>query len=137
MTNRDMASKDIRRAAVIVDEARGLLARGVWNLVVRRCQEAVELALKGALRWAALEVPKVHDVGPHLARHADRFPEWLRSEVAQLAEISRWLRGEREASFYGTAEAHQSPEEIYDEADALRALQDAVFVLNLCERLVG
>ena len=29
------------------------------DLVVRRCQEAVDLALKGALREAGVEVPKV------------------------------------------------------------------------------
>ena len=33
------------------------------NLVVRRAQEVVEFALKGALKFLEVEYPKVHDVG--------------------------------------------------------------------------
>ena len=48
---------------MILDEARRFQDKSAWNLVVRRCQEVVELALKGTLLWAGLEVPWVHDAG--------------------------------------------------------------------------
>jgi HEPN domain-containing protein len=63
MTNREQVHFALERARVILEEARSLQAKGVWNLVVRRAQEVVELALKGALQWAGLEVPRLHDVG--------------------------------------------------------------------------
>ncbi len=63
MTNRGAAENSIKRAGIALQEAEALSAAGHWNLSVRRCQESVELALKGALAWAGVEVPKVHDVG--------------------------------------------------------------------------
>lgn len=56
MTNAEMAQGHFRQARLILDEAEGLQRRGAWHLVVRRCQEAVELALKAVLRSAGVEV---------------------------------------------------------------------------------
>ena len=61
MTNREMGEGSLGQAGEILAEARELHRRGVWNLVVRRSQEIVELALKAALRLGSLEVPKIHD----------------------------------------------------------------------------
>ncbi len=57
MTNLDMARSYLSGAQVILQEAEGLRRGQVWNLVVRRAQEAVELALTGLLRYVGLEVP--------------------------------------------------------------------------------
>ena len=40
------------------------LDEGDFNIVVRRAQEVVELALKGALKMLGVDFPKVHDVAP-------------------------------------------------------------------------
>lgn len=56
MTNAEMAQGHFRQARLILEEAEGLQRRGAWHLVVRRCQEAVELALKAVLRSAGVEV---------------------------------------------------------------------------------
>ncbi|BFI76799.1 hypothetical protein YN1HA_28970 [Sulfurisphaera ohwakuensis] len=40
--------------------------RKKYNIVVRLCQEAVELSLKACLRLVNIEPPKFHDVGPIL-----------------------------------------------------------------------
>lgn len=53
----------ISRASIVLQEAEYLKEKDAWNLVVRRSQEAVELALKCALLWAKIEVPRIHDVG--------------------------------------------------------------------------
>lgn len=59
MTNRTAARAFLHQATLVLEEARSLRHRGAWNLVVRRCQEAVELCLKAALRagggWRSLD----------------------------------------------------------------------------------
>jgi hypothetical protein len=70
MTSDEMARAHLRRAATVLREAERLYEDEAWNLVVRRSQEAVELALKGVLRSVGAEVPKVHDVsGAHTDDH--------------------------------------------------------------------
>jgi HEPN domain-containing protein len=50
MTQRDLALQDFRRAELILTEARVYREKAAWNLVVRRAQEAVKLALKAAFK---------------------------------------------------------------------------------------
>ena len=136
MTNREMAEGSLVQAGEILAEARALHRRGVWNLVVRRSQEVVELALKAALRTAGVEVPKIHDVGIFLKDHQERFPEAFRAQIDRLASISRRLRQEREVAFYGDEEAGAPPQRLYTEADARTALEEAGKVLDLCRSLL-
>ena len=91
MNTREAAQSNLERASLILEEASRFRDRGVWNLVVRRCQEAVELALKGALLWAGLEVPWVHDAGVFLRQHPNRFPADFARQIPRLASISRAL----------------------------------------------
>ena len=81
MTNQQAARYNLQRAKIILEEAEHLKDQKAWNLVVRRCQEAVELALKGALLWIGINVPRIHDVGGILVQHTERFPEDLRPEL--------------------------------------------------------
>ena len=53
------------------------------------------------LRQVGVEPPKWHDVGPLLKEYRMRFPEQIAAQVERLADISGWLRKEREFSFYG------------------------------------
>lgn len=110
MTNQEAAQYNLQRAQIILDEAEHLRNQGAWNLVVRRCQETVELALKGALLWAGINVPHIHDVGGILVQHAERFPAdldqsslyWPRSHV-------RYAPNERLLSMaVRTAACHQN-----------------------------
>ncbi len=95
MTNRDMATAYLTQAQQMLWEAEALLARKAWNLVVRRCQEVVEMALKAILRAEGIEVPARHDVGPVLRRHRHRFPPSFAEEIDRLASVSRRLSHER------------------------------------------
>ncbi|MEM1674665.1 MAG: HEPN domain-containing protein [Candidatus Bathyarchaeia archaeon] len=67
---------------------------GNYAFTIRQSQEAVELALKGALRLMVIEPPKWHDVGPVIKRHRNLFPEWFRVRIDEIASISRRLRRE-------------------------------------------
>lgn len=136
MTSREMAEGFFAQAGEIPAEAQDLRRRKVWNLVVRRSQEVVELALKAALRSAGIEVPKIHDVAVILKDHRERFPEAFREQADRLASISRRLRQEREVAFYGDEEAGAPPQRLYTEEDARVALDDAAQVLNVCRKLL-
>jgi len=126
----------LKRAIIILDEAKSLRSKGAWNLVVRRCQEAVELALKGALVSVGIQPPRVHDVGPTLKEHSEKFSPEFRQYITQLASISRALRAERELSFYGDEESGMPPETLYTLDDADDALKKAEFVLEKCKNLL-
>lgn len=136
MKNKENAQLMLQRAEVILDEARNLRKRGIWNLVMRRCQEAVELALKSALIFVGIQPPRIHDVGPTLKEHAEKFPPDFRKFIPQLASISRALRAERELSFYGDEESGVPPETLYSADDADEALKKAEFVLEKCHSLL-
>lgn len=131
-----MAQSHLREARQILDEAESHHRAGTWHLVVRRCQEAVELALKGALRSAGVEVPRVHDVGIFIQEHADKFPSSFREHLDRVVSVSRHLREERETSFYGDEETATPPDKLYRAIDADDALRDTRFVLDLCHEVV-
>jgi hypothetical protein len=65
------------RSTVVLEVAAGLIARGMCNLVVRRRREAVEIAFKPALVSIGVRPPRIHDVGPALKEHSDKFPSGL------------------------------------------------------------
>lgn len=137
MTADEMARSYLRRAAAVLREAEHLWDEEVWNLVVRRCQEAVELALKGILRAVGAEVPKVHDVSGALRRHVKRLPAELAAEIDTLVSASRRLREERELAFYGDEETDTEAEALFSRGDADDALRTARHVLALCTRSVA
>lgn len=132
MTNADMARSYLQQAEQILLEAKGLNRRRAWNLVVRRSQEVVELALKATLREIGIEALKTHDVGQLLRGHQEKFPASFRRQVEKLAAISRRLRMEREVSFYGDEETGASPQELYSREDAAGYLKEASYVLDQC-----
>jgi hypothetical protein len=121
------ATKRLKILVVLLEEA-------AYSDVVREAQEIVELALKGMLRQAGIEPPKWHDVGPVLREYSVRFSEPVRLEIDRLAEISAWLRKEREFSLYGDIDF--IPTEQYSVNDAQRAIDDARFVVSIAQTVI-
>ena len=136
MNTVELAKSNLRQARERLVHAGEALERGNYPYVVRQSQEAVELALKAALRLVGIEPPKWHDVGPVLRRERARFPGWFQEAIDELASISRALRKEREMAMYGDEEAGIPPEELYTRIDAEQALRDATRVVELVERLL-
>lgn len=124
MTNKEAGERLIKQAGEILErEVRGAWASKDYNMVVRRGQEVVELALKGALRVLGVDYPKVHDVGPIFTEQARKKDIPLGGEILEkIEEISLWLAEARAPSFYG--------ERDYAREDAEKALEDACFVLQ-------
>lgn len=134
MTNTSLAQSYLIKALKRLKILEVLLNEAAYSDVIREAQEIVELALKGMLRQVGIEPPKWHDVGQVLAEYRNRFPEQVADQIDRLAEISTWLRKEREFSFYGDIDF--IPTEQYSEADALQAIQDAQLVVSVAESVI-
>lgn len=134
MTNKTLAQSYRIKALKRLKILEVLLKEEAFSDVVREAQEIVELALKGVLRQVGIEPPKWHDVGDALLEFAGRLPENVRGDAQQMAEISKWLRKEREFSFYGDIDF--IPTEEYDRDDALRAIRDAEFVCDKAIKVI-
>jgi HEPN domain-containing protein len=106
-------------------------------IAVRQSQEAVELALKAALRAAGIEPPRWHDVGDVLLASASRLDPALQEAAPRPARISADLRQDRESAFYGDEAAGLTPDDLYGEADARRAHGDASFVVDLVRQALA
>jgi HEPN domain-containing protein len=134
MTNKTLAQSYRIKALKRLKILDVLLKEDAFSDVIREAQEIVELALKGMLRQMGIEPPKWHDVSDALLEFADRLPEEVRGQTQQLAEISKWLRKEREFSFYGDIDF--IPTEEYDRNDAIRAIRDAEFVCSIMVQVI-
>mgnify|MGYP000283037864 CR=1 FL=1 len=134
MTNTSLGRAYLEKAQKRLAILDVLEQEGAYSDVVREAQEIVELALKGALRLVGVEPPKLHDVGPILLDHRDRFPEGVRPHLEDLARISKWLRKEREFAFYGDVDFIPTLE--YTQEDARRAREDAQRVVSVCRQLL-
>jgi len=129
MRNRELATDYVRRARIRLDALDVLFKASSWADVVRESQEAVELALKGLLRSAGIETPRVHDVSDLLLAERNRLPESVHGQLDQLAAISRELRRDRELAFYGAEDL--TPSSFYSQADAERALAAARLTVEI------
>lgn len=131
MTNVSLARSYLEKARKRLKVLELLLAERDFSDVVREAQELVELALKGMLRAAGVEPPKLHDVGGLLVEQAALFAPAVRERIPELAAISRALRKERELAFYGDVDF--IPSEQYGEAEAAEAIRQARLVLEMAE----
>jgi HEPN domain-containing protein len=135
VTTNDLAAGYHRKCVDRLAALDVLHARAAFSDVVRESQEVVELALKGMLRWAGIDPPKIHDVGDLLLRFAERFENVAAPELAALAEASKELRKEREFSFYGDIDF--IPTDEYDAEDAATALGQARLATVCLGRLLA
>ena len=129
MRNRTLAVDYVQRAAARLRAIDALYDAASWADVVRESQEAVELTLKGLLRAAGVDPPRVHDVAEVLEAERSRLPTSLADDIDRLAAISRALRRDRELAFYGAEDL--TPSEFYRQRDADEARDAARLVVEL------
>jgi len=116
MRSPELGADYIRRAQARLAAVDALFAAQSWADVVRESQEVVELALKGLLRVAGIEPPRIHDVSEVLAAEKSRLPQAIQQHVEALAAGSRMLRRDRELAFYGAEDL--TPSGFYTRDDA-------------------
>lgn len=137
MTSDEMARDYLRRAQARREALDTLFASASYPDVVRESQDIAELVLKGALRFVGVDPPKRHDTHKVLARFIGRFPrEWKESIDELRASLNR-LAEERGPAFYGDDERGVPASDLFDEADARRAMSVADRLLDLYRRLLG
>lgn len=129
MRNDELALDYVRRAEIRLALLDVLTEAESWADVVREAQEIVELALKGLLRNAGVQPPRIHDVSDVIRAERERLPEDLADHVEEMAEVSRNLRRDRELAFYGAEDL--TPTSFYSAEDAARAAADARRVVAL------
>ena len=119
MRSPELGADYVRRAKARLGALDALFAAHSWADVVRESQEVVELALKGLLRVAGIEPPRIHDVSEVLMTERKRLPEAIQPQVDALAAGSRTLRRDRELAFYGAEDL--TPSGFYTRQDAIAA----------------
>lgn len=134
MSSESLASAYVYKAMTRLKILEVLIELEDYSDVVREAQEIVELALKGMLRGIGVEPPKYHDVGPLIVEHGQHFQTEIRPALEELASISKWLRKEREFSFYGDVDFNPLAE--YSRDDAEEAQRDAHRVVDIATRVV-
>ena len=134
MTNDELARSYLYKATKRLRILDLLFEEGDYSDVVREAQEVVELAQKAMLRQVGIDPPRWHDVGGILLENREKFPEAVASQLEELAEISKWLRRERELAFYG--EIDFIPTEEYTKEDALKAIEGARKTVKAAEEVI-
>ena len=129
MTNTSLAQSYLVKATKRLRILQVLFDDDAFSDVVREAQEIVELCLKGVLRQVGVEPPHWHDVSPMLMEYCERLPQPFQEHIARVAEVSGWLRKEREFSFYGDIDF--IPTEEYAQRDAERAIADAQWIVSM------
>jgi len=137
LDNQHIAAGYFAQAEARLKTARSALRGENFAYAIRQSQEAVELGLKAALLYAAIDVPKVHDVGPFLLVQKGRFPLGFRRAIPWMVQTSRRLRSERERSMYGDEAIGLPADKLYTRADAVEATKDAAYVVRTVRRLLS
>lgn len=132
-----MAHSYFSEAKIRLKTARSALRKKHFAYTIRQSQECVELYLKGVLRFVGIEPPKWHDVGIILKNEINRFPEWFKKRVDEVAQISKELRRERELSMYGDSDLRLPANKLYSKIEAKEALKKAKIVASLCQQLLN
>uniref|UniRef100_A0A831Z128 HEPN domain-containing protein n=1 Tax=candidate division WWE3 bacterium TaxID=2053526 RepID=A0A831Z128_UNCKA len=125
---------NVKRADLLFTAAEESLLQGefsfrrkVWNLSIRRAQEAVELSLTGILALFGVHYPKDHDQAPLAIRLLSNNGFDLGNKSQKIQEISIDLSRKRGPAL------HQ--EEGYDLETARKGLDDAKFVLTTVQEV--
>lgn len=138
MRTDELALDYIDRAELTLDEARGAFEKKVYSLTIRRAQETVELALKAALRFLAIEYPRDHDVSDVLLRIRETrlLPDWFEKRIDFMVSVSGDLARKRGPAFYGIERSVMPASKLFDRDEGLKALKNAGEVFKLCVKLI-
>ena len=137
MRSRKIARDYLAKVEVRLEALQLFLARGRHDDVVREAHEALELLLKGALRFVGIDPPRRHDPAPTVLEHLDRFPPAWRAHRDEIRLLSERLFGERGHAFYGDEADLVPPSELFTSADAEAAIVGVERLLSLYRDLLA
>lgn len=85
------------------------------------------------MRRLGIDPPKWHDVSGIIVENIEFIPNEYHKDILDLITVSKWLRGERELSFYGDIDF--IPTEEYNIEDAKKAIECANSWVKICRVL--
>lgn len=137
MTSRKIARDYLAKVEARLEALHLFRARGRHDDVVREAHEAMELLLKGALRFVGIDPPRRHDPAPVLLAHLDRFPAGWRQHAEEIRTVSERLFGERGHAFYGDEADLVPPSELFGPEDSDTAIRAVERLLALYRELLS
>lgn len=129
MTNRDLSQDYWKRIPSRMKAVKLLFQENNYADVIREGQELTELLFKAWLRSIGVEPPKWHDVGPVIEMQKTHLPPLIQKELAEILSFSKYLRKERENSFYGDDDL--IPLESYTETEARSTIAKLEWLIEL------
>jgi len=136
MTNKGPARAFIKDAAIILDATSLALKNAHYHRVIRKCQEAAELAVKGLFNNFGIEYPKSHILGRVIRKELAKFSLFDREMRDRIAYVSDTLAFDREPAFYGSIEGTPASE-LYDEEDAAEAVENAKWLIETIKKVIS
>ena len=133
MINTEMARDYLHRAKRCLREATLALEENDPPGVIRRSQEALELATKALLRLLGIEYPRVHDISDVILEQAHRLPDPIKAKAEQLADLISELAAIRGPAFYGYEREGIPPSKAFKMNYAKEIYQQVVHYVRLIE----
>ncbi|MEJ5283719.1 MAG: HEPN domain-containing protein [Brevinematales bacterium] len=131
MVNKALAKDYFKRAKIRFNVLQTYMKERDYADVIRESQEIVELIQKALLINMEIDPPKWHDVIDIIIENIEKIPVKFHSEIKNLVTSSKWLRREREISFYGDMD--YLPLSDYSEDDAIKAIETAERFIKIAE----
>lgn len=129
MNNKASALAFLKDAEIILEESRFSFEKGHWHRVVRKSQEATELAIKGLFKYLGLDYPKSHILGKVIKKELGKYSLFNKETLKQIAFISDALAFDREPSFYGSLNG-ESASSLFEKDDAEEAIKNSEWVVE-------
>jgi HEPN domain-containing protein len=131
-----MARDYILRAKSCSREAEQALNESDAAGVVRRSQEALELAVKAVLRYLGVEYPKEHDVSDALETVKEELSDALKQKLPELKDLSKKLAELRGPAMYGFEREGIPPSRVFTMDFASSTFSKMKEMVDLCREFV-
>ena len=135
MNNKLSAKAFLSDAEVIVDESRASFDKKHWHRVIRKCQEATELTVKGLFKYVGIEYPKTHILGRVIKREIGKHNLFGKDDLRKMAYISDSLAFDRGPSFYGSPDGIPASD-LFDRDDATEALENTKWLIGKIKAVI-
>lgn len=133
MLNKKLFDDYIKRGKIRFKVLKDFMDEDDYGDVIRVSQEIVELVEKAILIKMGINPPKWHDVIDVILENSDKLNENIVEELRHLRRGAKWLRSQREISFYGDLDF--TPSDDYSKDDALKAVEIARRFLDLIDSI--
>ncbi len=135
MNNKLSAKAFLSDAEVIVDESRASFDKKHWHRVIRKCQEATELTVKGLFKYVGIEYPKTHILGRVIKREIGKHNLFGKDDLRKMAYISDSLAFDRGPSFYGSPDGIPASD-LFERDDAEEALENSGWLITMIKSVL-